>query len=492
MILVVRRGLLAFVAVLVAEAVWILAVPPFRGSDEVDHAFRAAGAASGQLYLGVGTPQGRGHLVWVPTTLLEAAQPQCESLSYVGQANCHAIATDGDRSRVATAAGDYDPLYYVVVGTLARPFHGVAFDYALRVVNALLCALLLATAVGLMTWAGTGRWANLGVVAALMPEVLFSGAIPAPNGVEMSCAFVLWAGLLAAVRQDGDRPLQRRLLLVAGAAAVPLSFMRFLGPLWVLLIVGSVVLILGVREAKDVVRRQRGAVLAVAGAVAMGVLWCVSWLYLNSRATGIAPDVDTKKWVLAFNLPAYVLQMVGAFPYRDIPAPLGVYPLALFVIVLLFGAAWRRGPSPHARRAIGWLGLTSLLVPIVLSLVLMPSQGAVWQGRYELPFVIGILPLCGLLLDEAGFAAKDGRRLAGLAGVALVITQVACPIHVQQLELQRPVSVAESAWWHPPAVVLGVLMLAACAVAWRLVLTRGPASLVEPADPVVSRSIRLG
>jgi hypothetical protein len=474
----VRRGLLAFVAVLIAEAVWILAVPPFRGSDEVDHAFRAAGAATGQLYLGQGTPHGRGHLVWVPSDLLKAAQPQCASLSYVGHDNCHAVETDGGRSRVATGAGDYDPTFYFVIGTIAKPFHGAAADYAMRVTNAVLCGLLLALGVGLMTYAGTGRWANLGVLAALTPEVLFSGAIPGPNGVEMSVGFVLWSALLAAVRQNAHIQLQRRLLALAGLAAVPLTFLRFFGPVWVLLIVGAVCLTVGVKRVREVVRQHRAVVLTVTVAVFIGVCWCAFWLLLNSRATGVQPDVDRKEWVLAFNLPAYVLQMVGAFPFRDVPAPLGVYPLTLFVIVLLFWAAWRRGATDRLRRGVFWTGIVALAIPVVLSLLLMPSKGAVWQGRYELPFVIGILPLCGLILDEVHFAPNEGARIVRLSGIFLVITQVVCPYHVEQLELRRAVSVADPAWWHPPGVILGVLMLVACAMAWWLTLQK-PSRVVK-------------
>jgi hypothetical protein len=42
-----RFGLLVLVGFLLAQAVWILTVPPFRGIDEFDHSFRAAGVASG-------------------------------------------------------------------------------------------------------------------------------------------------------------------------------------------------------------------------------------------------------------------------------------------------------------------------------------------------------------------------------------------------------------------------------------------------------------
>jgi hypothetical protein len=463
--LALKRGLITLVAVLMAEAVWILAVPPFRGSDEIDHAYRAAGVASGQWHLSEGAQHGRGLLVWVPSDLVAGAKRQCTSLKYVGHDNCHAVEVSGDRSRVATAAGRYDPFFYFVVGTVAKPFHRAAADYAMRVATSVLSSLLLALGVGILTFAGVGRWVNLGVLAALTPEVLFSGAIVAPNGVEMGIAFVLWAALLAAVRRDNEPLLQRRLLQVATAAAVPLAFVRLLGPLWVVLIVGSIIATVGVRRAWAIACRHRGTVMSAVLAVFLGVCWWAAWQAIASQATGAQPDKDAERWLLAFNLPVFLMQMVGAFPYRDVPAPLGIYPLEFFVILLILGAAWRKASDPRARRAVLWIGATSLVVPVMLSLVFMPSAGAIWQGRYEIPFVIGVLPLCGLLLDEAGFAPVEGRRLAALSGVFMAISQVVCVYHVEQIELQRPASLGDLAWWHPPGFLLGVLMLVACGVA---------------------------
>jgi MFS family permease len=478
--LAVRRAAIALLAVLIAEAVWIITVPPFRGSDEIDHVYRAAGVATGQIHLSEGAAHGRGVLVWVPTDIVDAAQKQCTSLIYVGRDNCHAVRTSGDRSLVATSAGGYDPSFYFVVGTVAKPFSGAAADYAMRAATALICALLLAVGVGVMTFAGTGRWTNLGVLAAITPEVLFSGAIPSPNGVEMGVALVLWAALLAAVRHGDDVRLQRRLLVVAGIAAVPLTFIRLLGPMWVVLIVGAVVVTIGWRQAWAVVRRHRRVVSVIAGATIAGVCWWAAWQVIASHATGVQPDVDRKKWILAFNLPVYTMQMVGAFPFRDEPAPLGIYPLVFFVILLMLGAAWRRGATARVRRAVFWIGITSLLVPIVLSLVFMPSAGAIWQGRYEIPFVIGVLPLCGLVLDDVGFAPNEGRRLIGLSCLFLVVAQVASVYHVEQLELNRVESYTDPAWWHPPGVVLAVLMLVACAAASPLLRDRTPARVEQP------------
>jgi hypothetical protein len=470
--LATRRGLLAFVAVLLAQAVWILAVPPFRGSDEVDHVYRATGVAAGQWHLTEGAQDGRGLLVWVPTDVVAAAEPQCTSLSYVGHDNCHAVRTSGDRSLVATAAGGYDPFFYAVVGTVAKPFHGAAADYALRAATALLCALLLGLGVGLMSVAGTGRWASLGVLAALTPEVMFSGAIPSPNGVEMGLGLVLWAALLAAVRRDHDPLLQRRLLLVAAGAAVPLTFVRLLGPLWVALIVGAVALTIGVRRVRELVGRHRWVMLSAAAATCLGVCWWLGWQVIASHADGVQPDQDRVLWVLAFNLPAYTMQMVGAFPFRDQPAPLGVYPLAFFVICLLVFAAWRRGAPDRAARAVPWIVLVSLLVPVALSLYFMPSLGAFWQGRYELPFVIGILPLCGLLLDRAGFAPHEGPKLVALSAVFLAVVQVVSVVHVERMEQARAVSASDPHWADPGPWLLGAGMLAACLLAGLLLRMR--------------------
>jgi hypothetical protein len=299
-------------------------------------------------------------------------------------------------------------------------------------------------------------------------------------------AFVLWAALLAAVRQAGSPAVQGRLLMVAGAAAFPLTFIRLLGPLWVVLIVGAVVVTIGWRRTVEIARLHRRVVAMVTVATFLGVCWWASWQVIASHTTGVLPDRDAQRWILAFNLPVFLMQMVGAFPYRDVPAPLGIYPLVFFVIVLMVAAAWRRGPSAHTRRAVLWITVAALVVPVALSLVFMPSLGAIWQGRYELPFVIGILPLCGLLLDEAGFAPVEGRRLVALSGVFLAISQVACAYHVEQLELDRPVSANDPAWWHPSGYLLGSLMLVACLVASCQLRAQAPLRVDEP-EPTLTR-----
>ena len=118
-------------ATLLAQAAWILAVPPFRGMDEFDHAFRASGVASGQWRLHdrprVAAASGRR-----PGRAGGRRPGQCEALPYIDPETC-----DGDGPgdepgtvRATTSAANYEPVYYWVVGTAGEPFSGA--DVALR------------------------------------------------------------------------------------------------------------------------------------------------------------------------------------------------------------------------------------------------------------------------------------------------------------------------------------------------------------------------
>ncbi|WP_151082748.1 DUF2142 domain-containing protein [Nocardioides cynanchi] len=487
--LAVRRSAWVLVAVLLAQAAWILAVPPFRGIDEFDHAYRAAGVASGQWHLTEAPVDGRGWLVWVPADLVEGARAQCEALPYTGPDNCRPVATRGDQVEIATTAGQYNPLFYWVVGTVARPFHGAAALYAMRITTALVTACLLALGAGLLSFAGAGRWAALGLVAAITPQVLFSGVLPAPNGPEMGLGLVLWSSLLALDGSAGARR-ERLLLATAFAAAVPLAFLRYLGPLWLVCIVISVVTLRGWASTWQLVVRRRATVVAGVVAVGAATAWGLVWMVIAGRyhvPVGAKVYEAPAQWSHAFYVPLWMMQMVGAFPFRDIPAPIWTYPLAFLVIGLLTWGAWRRGADPRRSRVLLWLVVASLVVPILLALALMPSMGAAWQGRYELPFLIGFLPLCGLLLDQAGFAPTEGGRLIAISAVLLTVVQVACVVHVEQLELQRRISAGDPSWVHPSPWVIGAIMALACGVAWYGVRTT-VTSDVEAGLPVLDEA----
>jgi hypothetical protein len=453
---------------MLGQAAWIFAVPPFRGSDEFDHAFRAAGVAEGQWHLDEAAAHGRGLLVWVPARLQQAASAQCASLAYTGHDNCHPVAERDGQVQVATAAGGYDPTYYWVVGTAAKPFQGATALYAMRVATALFTAVLLGVGAGVFALVGVGRWATLGVVAALTPQVFYSSVVAAPNGPEVCLGFVVWACLLALVRGTLPARTERVVLGLGVAAAVPLAFMRFLGPLWIVCIVLSVLVLHGRGPVWALIVRRRRELSAGAVLVGLATCWWAAWLVLSHHyrtPPGVVPEGGQRPDLkLVLDVPLWILQMIGSFPYKDQPAPPWTYPLALFVIGLLTVLACRGVAGRLEARRMRWVVVAVPVLPLVVAAAFMPSVGAVWQGRYELPFVIGILPVCGLILDERRFAPKGHTLLAVTCLIAIGVCQVASVVHVMRMELVRSVSTQHSGWTHPSDIAVGALSLASCLV----------------------------
>jgi hypothetical protein len=205
-------------------------------------------------------------------------------------------------------------------------------------------------------------------------------------------------------------------------------------------------------------------VIAVVVGVFVGGCWWALWQliagHVHTPVDAIAQTRENHSWILAFNLPAWILQMIGVFPYRDQPIPLFFYPLALLVICLFLIAAHRVSRPVRERRVVDGLVLACLVLPVAASIVLMPSYGAIWQGRYELVFAIGILPVCGLVMDRRGFGRHEGDRLTVTALLFLAIVHVASVVVVMHRELGRSVSTEQSGWTHPPLAVVAALAFA--------------------------------
>ena len=154
-----RFALWVLLGSMLLQAAWVLALPPFRGIDEFDHAYRAAAVADGQ-WLPVGPHRRRtaaASCSVVPAGMVEDAGPVCRALEYTGQLQLRARRDAGRRTgrssrprpRATTRSSTG------CSGTAARPFDGAAALHAMRLTNALLCSLVLAAG----AWV-TARWAR--------------------------------------------------------------------------------------------------------------------------------------------------------------------------------------------------------------------------------------------------------------------------------------------------------------------------------------------
>ena len=463
-----RLPILLLLGSLLVQTAWILALPPFRGTDEFDHAYRAAQVARGDWApRSVAAEHGRGNLVAVPRSLVNAARPVCAGYDYTGPDNCRPVAKAGDGNvLVASAAATYNPLYYWVIGTVASPFEGTTSLYAMRIASALLCALLIAFAGWLSTLWSRTPWPAVAMVVAMTPIVLFSVSVVAPNGLEMCAALSLWMALLGLTTQRGREQHAAKLIVAATASALLLATLRSLGPLWVALIVLAAAVLVGRETVKTVARGHSRLVTACVALVIFAASSSLAWTSTagTQRLTPYDAGVSNPVMATLEQVPLWFLQGIAAFPRRSDPAPMIVYALVGVVAVAFLYAG-----ALVARRRVRLTMLACLVVavggPVTFSILTIGLSGPLWQGRYGLPFHMGLFLLAGLALDHRRDHAPRTARLAFLAGwTVLAVAQVLSVVHVLDRELVTSPLAGSTAWIHGPAWVAGVLLLAGFAL----------------------------
>ena len=452
----VVAGLVLSVAIL--QALWIAVVPPFRASDEFDHAYRAAGVAGGQWRATQSVADGRGLLVAVPPDLVRAAHGQCASLPYTGPADCSPVRRLADgRVLVSSGAANYNPAFYWVIGTAARPFDGEASLYAMRITGALLCLAFI----GLGAWAFTrrrGGWAVPGFAFALSPVFLFTTGVAAPNGIEMAAGLAFWCALLAL--DDADPPTTARLLVLATVAGCVLATTRMLGPLFV----GTIALTAWAAApaaARRLWDRHRRALMTAVALVTAAVA-ASAWWILSTGAVHPAAEKQAGTFTAA-RLVLWPLQAIAAFPYRDNPGSFIVYPVVLVVFLALVAAALRCGSRRDRFALVGTL-VMSLAIPLAITAATYGGRGAMWQGRYGLPYSVGTVLVAAWVLDRRLRATARVFPAVVAAAVLLWIASSACLVKVLWSELGRSVSADDPAWHAPSAVTVWL----ACGLAFGL------------------------
>ncbi len=433
----------------------------------------------------------------MPEDVVEAAFAQCDALEYTGPGNCSAIADLPDGLvTVATAAGEYNPWFYAVIGFPTQTFSGAGTDYAMRVLSALICAGGICAAAGALSQRAAGAWTRLGFVMALSPVLVYSTVVPAPNAIEMVAGLCVWTGLLGMTQAHAKRE-RNWCLALATLAAVVLAVTRTLGPLWLALIVVTVVAFEGVRRTRETMRAAPGQIALAAALVGLSVAGAGLWLAtagpsqtsLDSGGPSAGDAAGGADWLK--RVVAWTFQLVGAFPYRNEPAPIGVYALYFGAFAGLFVLAVMAGTT-RQRRVILLACAATFALPIVITVATSDTEGVVWQGRYGLPYFVGFPVLAGLSIDQALRVGRERHRTVRILTLSAVgVSQAWCVVHVLIKEQARAVSVADGAWLNPPALALGVLAAAGAAL---LVLAAwgptGERAQSRPSENADSRSWR--
>jgi hypothetical protein len=464
------------------QTAWILTMPAFRGSDEFDHVYQAAAVARGQWAAHDPAPNGRGGVVTIPASIVWAASQVCQFYKYVGHDNCFPIGGVKDgRAQVATAAGTYNPAYYLVVGTLARPFSGAASDFAMRAITAGLCALLIAWAAAITArWANTA-WPLLTLAFGLTPVLLYSTAIAAPNGVTFASAALVWASLAGMARADPDVDEGHRLAMPLTVGSVVMVATHTTGVIWLMLALAVMLFIEPVSHWFGLAKRHVRSWLLATVSVLTATVLCVVWILIQ-HTNALSSTVQNRGPFPLGRLPEFhilwSLQAIAAFPLRNEPAPIPVYVIWGVVLLGTLVALFRLGNTRE--RVAGSIALLFLAVlPTALTMVSYKTEGIAWQGRYALPLWLGVTTLAGLVLDRrCGLSSRRSTVLIlALLGTAMTISTVHVGLRETALGPADPVAAAMPAGF----ALVGVLTVMGY-VALIAVMTSHPAQGVPAPD----------
>jgi hypothetical protein len=159
-------------------------------------------------------------------------------------------------------------------------------------------------------------------------------------------------------------------------------------------------------------------------------------------------------------VPFWFLQSIAAFPDKTDAGPGAVYAVGVGLVLGMLGLGFFRARSA-LRLQVVLVSVLAVAVPCTLSALTYARLGPVWQGRYALPFALGVLLVASLGLDETR------RRLPAAAllplVVALGVEQAMGPVSVLVAERRTSPLAGSSAWLGGsvgvvlPLVLLGVI-----------------------------------
>lgn len=453
---------------------WALSNPLMAGPDEPEHTMRAASVARGEL---IG-PTRRGQpdhirFVEVPDRLARVRfSAACYAFRRHIDAGCEVTLNEGPDGvhRTPISNGRFPPTPYGVLGLPSLINHSSAGVYLMRLFGAAICGALFASALLSLRQARAPWLAASGLAFALTPMVLFVDSLVNPSGLEIAGGVAFWASGAVLVGKARERIVDARLVARTAIGAAVLVLARPLGMGW--LAFAAVVLLLTC-TAPALGRLLRARVVQVwAGVVAACIAFELAWItYFDSLGSKTPPgpsaegfnDLEVLRETFGTTSASY-REMIGVFGWVDTPAPALTVVLWTGALGLLVGLGLGLARRQMAIAIATLLGLI-VVVPAVLEFIEAKRFGFGWQGRYTLPFAVGLPILCGYTLaEEPGRILKRGRLTLVLASAFVVAHLLAFWQNLRRYAVgyDGPLAFWFDADWTPP--IPSLLLLASYAL----------------------------
>ena len=451
-----REWWISFALLTALGSLWLLATPIYGAPDEPSHVLRAASVARGEVVgderqgnpaachqADVDCAYWRGHFhdVRVPAGLVTEGREvplrdprfhtPCFAFRPDVPASCFgSLPNRGGLRTTPTNVGLDPPAYYAIAGapSLVVPSRPGLIIYLMRFVSVLASAALLASAL-LTLRSVRPRWiAASGFGLALTPMALFVIGSVNPNGVEIAAGIAAWASAAVFVHRAKDT-IDHRLVSRTGIAMLVLVLMRGLSVLWLALIVATCIALctrVGFRRlvGSRFVRRWSAAVAATTVASLAWVLWFRPLDHLGRHGQDLGPvsNATLLKDSLGTTWRLYQ-EMIGNFGWLDTPTPTLTYLLWTVGLGLLVILCLAIGSRRTAALVLALIGLT-VAVPVVIDASQARELGIGWQGRWTLPFAVGVPILSGLSIAwSRRRALLDRSRLPAVLATVFVVAQ---------------------------------------------------------------------
>lgn len=491
-----RLWLAAFCGFALLGGLWSLAAPRYSGPDENAHTIRAVSIVRGDV-LGEARDGSPDYVRWVeiPPGFTSPALTTCFAFQPTVSADCQDFAADGPDVLTGTPAGRHPPAYYLVVGLPSLVEDGPNGIYLVRLVGLLVCSAILASAVLSLQRLPSRRLGGLGLAVAVTPMVLFVLGIVNPSAPEVAGAIGVWISGYVLLR-EAPEVVDPRVAARLGTAAAAMVLSRALAPLWLGLIVGTLLVALGSVAGLRALLRSRSALIWGGVALAATVVQ-VGWILLV-KPLEVADELgvaDTGFFELfgislSNSWDAIHREMFGVFGWLDTAAPQSTYVtwLALVGFLVVVGLA-----ASDRRTAVGILLVTggTVLIPSLFEAVQAPNSGFIWQGRYTLPLAVGVPLLSAMGAGERPVSWLESGRLQLVAGALLIVGHVGA----YYVHLRRYVAGTDSPFWFfasdgwtpplPAWLLVAAFCLAVPATLWVLMGPRRWVSDEQAPPPAV-------
>jgi hypothetical protein len=418
----------SFATLLSLSLCWAIASPLSSVPDEPSHSIKAAAVVRGELSGESNGAAGQTLEVRVPQWVAVGHELTCYAFRPEITPSCETVDfTDSSRTVVTvTSAGNYNPVYYAIVGLPSLVTEGKLGLYAMRLMSAALSCLFLAAMFAAAVQLRRSRWLVVAASVSVTPMVLYLNGGINPNSLEFATVGAIFTNLALLLERSSERRVYPQTVIWIGLGAALLANTKALSLLWLLIVVIAAFWQSGFAPIRTLVKNAWfwGGVALIGLASAFALWWVLTANSLESQPFAGAGSSFFQGLQTMFDRTFdYTSGLVGYFGWLDTPAPAGVLALWGLLVGALVVAALALGAG-RTRYALVFAIACFLVLPPVLQATVVTEQGFIWQGRYVLALFVVVLLAAGRALD-ARFEQATVPALDRIVLWAVVLMAVA-------------------------------------------------------------------